>query len=176
MRLRAYIKKPATDYSETLSSFDAAASRIGSISSRVVAPYWKIDSLDEVVWIIVLTQQPASALAALLREIGSGWQHSEDGASLDCRFGGASLPGVSSIFVDVEYLDWGRHHGTLPRFEFHQRVRICDDQSGHTGSLGSVCGHAFDRDTCAWSYSVLLDVDERVHDFPEAELNAVSTP
>jgi hypothetical protein len=176
MQLRAYIQKPAADHLETLSRLQSAASRVGSISSTVLAPYWKIDSLEEAIWDIVLTQQPDAALSALLQELGTGWQHYSDGALLDCRHGGDSLPGISSIFIDVAYQDWGRFHGVNPRFEFHQRVRVASVMADQSGCVGCISGHAFDRDSLSWSYGVLLDSDGLVHDFPEAALDTVDTP
>ena len=164
VRFRAYIVKESPSYDAAIAFLAKRLADYGHLTHHEIKPYWKIPELDESTWIITLSTAPDKVLLPLTESLGSGWRVTPDEADIDHRYGQIACEGISSIFVDIEHLDWGREYGILPAYSFGDEVVVIDSPNrfaAYKGRTATICGHAFDRHgTRRWSYALkIADVE-----------------
>jgi hypothetical protein len=136
----------------------------GQLTYHEIKPDWKIPELDESTWSITLITPPDKVLSPLTQSLGSAWHVAPDAAHIDHRHGQIGHEGISSIFVDIEQLDWGREYGILPAYSLGDEVVVIDSPdpfAAYKGRTATIRGHAFDRQgTRRWSYALeIVDVE-----------------
>ncbi len=137
----------------------------GHVAHHEIRRYWKIAELDESTWVITLSASPGKVLLPLTQSLGSGWHITPDEAAvIDHRYGQIGHAGISSIFVEIEYLDWGRECGVLPGFSLGDEVVVVDaSDPAYRGRTATIVGHAFDpHGTRRWSYALKIADIEHV--------------